>query len=122
MMYSYLRYLLLDSAISCVFERIEALFVAPEYRKVRLSSLVGKRVACLWLYHDEIWLMYVNVLCNIRNVPYDRYIRYPLNYDFAIRYPCPVHINTRSLYLWLDDDVYVSDTVSHIPPWGMLDL
>ena len=87
-MYSYLRYLLLDSAISCGFERIEGLFVAPEYRKV----------------------------------PYDRYIRCPLNYDFFIRYQCPVHINTRSWYMWLDHDVYVSDTVSHIPPWGMLDL
>lgn len=125
-MLSYLSYLVVDSCIDLFFGKFDEILAHPEYRKVMLSSLVGRSVPCLWARHTlgrGGWAMYYNVRFE-KGGNYCGKVMYDITAD-GCKYDIPVKLKRGGvlrggvLTSRFDMLVYVSDTISYLPPWGM---
>ena len=119
MMNSLIIYSLLDNSLNLFFSEIEASFIPPTYYKVELDSLIGKSVECMWVWYAETFWIGLHH-CIIR--------RDMLVSDISVvKFTDIVSVGTNDVFFvdneakyWNRMEVYISDSISNIPPWGML--
>lgn len=118
MMQSYLSFLMLDRGIELLFDRLEGLFIRSGCERVRLSSLVGRFVPCIWVF-DGSWRRYEWVYFTESTVFTHHVLlshstkRIYFDDGTILREICIPSISHEC-----DMDVYLTD--SNDPPWGML--
>lgn len=105
-MFPFLTYCIGDHCIDILFDAVQRCVVAPTYKKVKLFTLVEKRVKCIWTYVGDNWNRFDN--CSIHPNA------------FGIHFVV-IFSSNRAAELMLDGKyVYTVSEISDIPPWGML--
>ena len=113
-MIQFLWYSVLDRCINLLFDRMQQVFAEPDYKRVHMSSLVGKHPYYVWLRASDFWYM----------IAVDRIEQLSHKFVMIRGVVHELHDNGEiddsiDITLCSTQWVYVADEFG-LPPWGML--
>ena len=115
MMRAFLLFELLDNCLNLFFAGIEASLVEPSYEKVELGLLIGKKVKCIWVRYPDGWVSFRDCAIIRDSFLHDESYIWFTDCLIVGRIECGV-----TATYCKNQEVYISDVISNIPPWGMV--
>lgn len=109
-MIQFIWYSVLDRCINLLFDRMQGVFSEPDYKRVQVSSLVGKHPSYVWLRASDFWYMIAEQQSHKWVII--KVIAYRVDDNGETDDSIDIILSSTNF-------VYVADEFG-LPPWGML--